>query len=156
MIAIALLLAAAPIATPPGEDPVEPYVQSDANAGAVPFAGNTMWNAFGGRAGVARVVDSFVALNVADPRISDIFKSQDLVRIRRVLKEQFCYLLGGGCGYSGQSMAAAHKDLGIQMADMNAVVENLQVAMARNGIPFGAQTRLLAKLAPMKRDIVVR
>ena len=152
MILFALLLqVAAPV-----EEPVAPYIQSPANAGARPIGGDGTWRAFGGRDGVGRVVDAFVGRNLADPRIGDIFKGQDLVRLRRVLGEQFCFLLGGGCEYTGRSMKDAHRDLGIQTADMGALVENLQWAMAREGVPFSAQNRLLAKLAPMKRDVVER
>lgn len=155
VILLPLLLAAA--ATPPaGEQPVPPYAQSSANAGAAPFAGARMMRAFHGDAGIARVVDRFVDLDVADPRISDIFKGQDIARLRRTLREQFCYILGGGCAYSGRTMADAHRDLGIQTKDMNALVENLQKAMAAERVPFPAQNRFLARLAPMKRDIVRR
>lgn len=140
----------------PAEESVAPYVQADANAGATPFAGEAMWQAFGGRAGVARVVDGFLARNQADPRIADIFKGQDLVRLRRVLGEQFCYILGGGCAYSGRTMKDAHRDMGLQTADMGALVENLQAAMRASDIPFAAQNRFLAKLAPMKRQLVER
>jgi hemoglobin len=152
LFAFALLIQAVPA----GEEPVAPYAQSDANAGAVPFASDAMWQAFHGRDGLARIVDAFIARNRADPRISDIFKGQDFVRLRRVLNEQFCYLLGGGCRYSGRSMAAAHKDMGLQVADMGALVENLQAAMRAEGVSFPAQNRFLAKLAPMHRQIVTR
>lgn len=140
----------------PGEDPVDPYAQSNANAGATSFAGDAMLEAFHGRAGIDRVVDDLVARNIVDPRISDIFKAQDLVRLRRTLKEQFCYILNGGCNYTGRDMTSSHKDLGLQVADFNALVENLQAAMRREGVPYRAQNRLLAKLAPMKRTTVVR
>lgn len=141
---------------PAGEEPVAPYVQGNANAGAQAFAGTAMWDAFGGHAGVDRLVERFVALNVADPRIADIFKGQDVVRLRRVLKEQFCFLLNGGCAYTGRSMKDAHKDMGLQQADMGALVENLQAAMRAEKVGFAAQNRLLAKLAPMRRQIVER
>lgn len=152
-VLLALALQAAP-ATPPGEEPVAPYVHADANTGATPFKGQAMWRAFHGQAGVDRIVEGLVARNVADPRITDIFKGQDLVRLRRTLKEQFCYILGGGCHYSGRTMRDAHTDMGIQHADMAALVENLQAAMTREGVSFAAQNRLLAKLAPMHRDVV--
>ncbi|MEG3122407.1 group I truncated hemoglobin [Sphingomonas sp. GB1N7] len=145
---------AAPV-TPP-EDPVDPYTQSNANAGATPFAGPGMLKAFHGKDGIARVVDGLVTRSMADPRISDIFKGQDMVRLRRTLKEQFCFILNGGCDYTGRDMKSSHKDLGIQTADFNALVENLQAAMRQEKVPFFAQNRLLAKLAPMKRDTVVR
>jgi hemoglobin len=140
--------------TPPGEDPVDPYPQSNANVGATPFTGDAMLNAFHGRAGIDRIVDDLVTHIIVDKRITDIFKGQDEVRLRRLLKEQFCYLLNGGCSYSGRDMRAGHKDLGIQTADMGALVEDLQAAMRREHVAFFAQNRLLAKLAPMKRDIV--
>ncbi len=79
-----------------------------------------------------------------------------MVRLRRTLNEQFCYILGGGCSYTGRDMTAAHKDMGIQQADMAALVENLQAAMRQEHVPFAAQNRLLAKLAPMHRDVVTR
>jgi hemoglobin len=150
-LALAAVLAIAPAAAPtlaladpspehPGEQTVDPYTQTDANAGARPVAGTALLEAFHGQAGVARIVDRVVDRSAADPRISDIFKNQDLVRLKRTLKEQFCYLLGGGCVYTGRDMKGAHKDMGIQDADFNALVEN----------------RLLGMLAPMHRDVVTK
>lgn len=138
----------------PAEKPVDPYTQSDANAGATPFAGTAMWRAFHERAGVERLVDDFVDRLIADKRIADIFKAQDITRLRRTLKEQFCYILGGGCRYTGRTMAESHKNLGVQTADFNALVEDLQAAMRKERIGFRAQNRFLAKLAPMKRTTV--
>lgn len=160
----ALVLAAAlaagapenPSATHPNEEAVDPYVQSDANAGAKPFQGDAMWKAFHGQAGVDRIVDETVDRSLADPRIKGIFEAHDMVRLRRTLKEQFCYILGGGCAYTGRDMKSTHKDLGIQNADFNALVEHLQIAMDREQIGFRDQNRFLAKLAPMQRDAVER
>lgn len=154
---MSLLLSLAVLAQAvPAEEPVAPYAQSNANAGATSFAGDAMWRAFGGAEGVDRLIADFITRTRADPRIADIFKGQDMVRFRRVLTEQFCYILNGGCGYSGRDMRTAHKDMGLQTADMGALVENLQAAMRAGGIPFAAQNRFLAKLAPMKRRIVER
>ena len=49
-----------------------------------------------------------------------------------------------------------HADHGVTIAEFNALVELLQDAMTREGVTFSAQNRLLAKLAPMKRDAVTR
>lgn len=154
-IVIALLVQALPPPAPiPGEEPVAPYVHADANAGARPFRGTAMWAAFHGQAGVARIVDDLVDRSIADRRIADIFKGQDMARLRRTLREQFCYILNGGCGYTGRTMHTAHADLGIQDADMGALVENLQAAMRREHVSFSAQNRFLAKLAPMRSTVV--
>ncbi len=154
LITIAML--ALQVASPAAEEPVAPYVQSDANAGATPFKGPAMWQAFHEGEGVKRIVSDFLLRNLADPKIRDIFKGQDLVRLRRVLTEDFCYILGGGCHYSGRTMRDAHKNMGVQQADMGALVENLQAAMRVEGVSFPAQNRFLAKLAPMHRDVVQR
>lgn len=160
MLSVLIFAAAAalPAASPAAitEAPVAPYAHGNANADATAFAGDGMWKAFHGQAGVDRIVDDFVRRNSADPTIGDIFVGQDLVRLRRLLKEQFCYILNGGCTYSGRDMKAAHQDMGVQAKDMNVLVGNLQLAMAQERVANVAQNRLLAKLAPMRRDIVTR
>jgi hemoglobin len=140
----------------PGEEAVDAYAVADANAGAAPFTGPEMFEAFHGQAGIDRIVDAMLDQAKADARTAGIFVATDLVRLRRTIKEQFCYVLGGGCGYTGRSMVDAHNDLGLQPADMGALVEHLQNAMTVEGVPFHIQNRFLAKLAPMRRDIVTR
>ncbi|HEX8446553.1 MAG TPA: group 1 truncated hemoglobin [Sphingomonas sp.] len=156
MFAPLLLALQAVPAVAPGEDPVAPFVQADTNAGARPATDPALVAAFHGQPGIRRIVDGLVDRNMADPRIGDIFKGQDLVRLRRTLFEHLCYVVGAGCHYSGRDMKSSHKDLGIQQKDFNALVENLQAAMRAEGVPFGAQNRLLAMLAPMHRDVIVR
>lgn len=139
-----------------GEFPVDPYVEDNANAGGEPYAGERLAEAFGGRDGIARIAARTVELSEADPRIAAIFVSHDMVRLKRTLSEQFCYLLNAGCGYSGRDMRSTHKGMGVTKADMNALVENLQQAMREARVPFAAQNRLLAKLAPMSGEVVER
>jgi hemoglobin len=160
---IAVLISAAAMAgsAPPsvlagGEQPVAPYTQADANAGATPIPGDDVYRAFHERAGIDRIVVDLIARCQRDPRIADIFKGTDLVRLHRTLVEQLCYITGGPCRYSGRDMATAHKDMGLQNQDFNALVENLQAAMDQEGVPFHDQNRLLAKLAPMQRTTVER
>ena len=139
-----------------GELPVDPYEQDNANAGAAPFAGDSMADAFGRQDGIRAIVARFVELNFEDPRIGEIFVSHDRVRLERTLFEQFCYILAAGCNYTGRDMKASHEELGIRKADMNALVENLQKAMREQDVPFAQQNRFLAKLAPMSDDVVER
>jgi hemoglobin len=162
------LIAALALATPafaqdkpeswhlPGEDKVDPYTVSDANAGAAPITDPRVLAAFHGKEGIHRIIDAAVTMSHDDPRISEIFQKTDLVRLKRTLYEQVCYVLGGGCAYTGRDMKTAHKHLGLQPSDMNALVENLQVAMRKEGVPFPDQNKLLAKLAPQKRDMIER
>lgn len=139
---------------PAGEKPVDPYTQSPANAGAAPMADKATFDAFHGKEGLVRITSDLVDRSIADPRIKEIFATTDVPRLKRTLAEQFCYVLGGGCVYTGRDMAAVHKDMGVLNRDFNALVEDLQWAMDREKVPFFAQNRLLAKLAPMQRKVV--
>lgn len=161
MLAVAVAALALPAmaqdpARRPGEQAVDPYTVDDADAGAAPFEGTAMLEAFNGREGSDRIVDDMLDRSVADPRIAGIFVATDMVRLRRTLKEQFCYILNGGRAYTGRSMRDAHDDIGLQPADMGALVEHLQDAMNAESVPFRTQNRFLARPAPMRRDVVTR
>lgn len=145
----------APVRDPnTGEYPVAPYAQDDANAGGIPYNDPDLVEDFGGREGIRAIAVRTVDLSERDPRIAAIFAAHDAVRLKRTLDEQFCYLLGAGCTYSGRDMRTAHDGMGLTVADLNALVENLQQAMREGGVSFAAQNRLLAKLAPMSRLLV--
>jgi hemoglobin len=139
-----------------GEEPVAPYVQSNANAGAAPITDTAVFAAFNGREGVDRIVDRTVDLALADPQLGPIFQPFDMVRLRRTLKEQFCYLLGGGCAYTGRDMTTSHADMGVQTRDFNLLVQHLRTAMREEGVSNRMQNRFLALLAPMHGDVVQR
>lgn len=134
--------------------PAEPPPNGD--AGATPFKGQAMYRAFHERAGIERITADLVELNAADPRISDIFRNQDLPHIKAMLADQFCFILGGPCQYRGKDMRTTHRDMGVRVADFNALVENLQKAMDKEGVDYHAQNRLLAKLAAQERMVVTR
>lgn len=114
----------------------------------------SLFDTFGKREGVVRLTDDFVNRMAADARIAAMFKESNLRRVKEKLAEQLCVVTGGPCTYTGDSMSEVHKSMGVQMKDFNAVVEILQDAMQAQQIPFGAQNRLLALLAPMYRDMV--
>ncbi|MFO1018216.1 MAG: group 1 truncated hemoglobin [Hyphomonadaceae bacterium] len=136
------------------EEPVAPYVQSDSNAGATPITDPAVLNAFHGREGIQRIANRTIDLALADPQIGPIFQPFDMVRLRRTLNEHFCYLLGGGCAYTGRDMATSHAGMGVQTRDFNLLVRHLRTAMEEEGVPFAMQNRLLALLAPMHRNVV--
>ena len=84
------------------------------------------------------------------------FAKVDLKRVKRLLAEQICSLTGGGCTYTGDSMAEVHAGHNIRDAEFFGLVEKMRVIMIRNGIALRERNELLAILAPMKRDVVTR
>lgn len=114
------------------------------------------YQAFGEKAGIERLLQSFMKGLLADARTRPFFENQNHERIIARLTDQVCFALEGPCQYSGRGMSETHKNMGIKREEFNALVEVLQRAMDQAGIPFRSQNKLLAVFAPMERDIVTR
>ncbi len=110
----------------------------------------------GGKPGIKIIVDHFVARVLADPRIKETFSESDMKHVGARLEEQFCALTGGPCVYGGEPMKETHGGLKITNAQFNALTEDLQMAMEEQGVPSSVQNKLIAKLAPMQREIVTK
>ena len=152
-------------ALPPEDVPADEAAADDAAPQRDPTAADpapahpelrAVFDQFGGEAGLTALMEEFMAQLLKDPRTKSFFENVDQKAVKRHLVEQFCAILGGGCEYTGRDMKSAHEGLGIERAQFNALVEDLQIAMEKRGIPFRAQNQLLAKLAPMHREIEKR
>jgi hemoglobin len=126
------------------------------SAAAPGAAQDTLFADLGGQAGIDKIVEASVENYLADDRIKAIFDESNMDRVRAQFKVQFCQIAGGPCQYTGHNMAEAHRGLKLTNADFNAVVEDLQDAMDKVGIPFATQNRFLARLAPMQRHVVTK
>ena len=109
---------------------------------------------YGGYAGLGKITHDFVERVQKNPRISSFFKDADIDRLEGMLTDQFCDVLGGGCKYAGKSMKEAHANMKVRTADFNALAEDLQDALTAANVPNHQQNKLIAKLAPMHRDVV--
>ena len=134
-----------------------------------PYTDDAVYQGLGGKEGIKKIVDTFVPMLLADPRIKDSFADFDMVQLSVRLQEQFCEFAGGPCKYTGQhrdktmdgvgtvrDMATVHQDLKITNAMFNALTEDLQIAMEQNNVPTRFSNKLVAKLAPMQRAIVTK
>ena len=119
-------------------------------------ADDSLFRAWGGKAGIRAVMEDFVPRLEADPRIGKFFRREGRENLVMQLTDQLCKVSGGPCTYGGAPMDKVHRDLEITKADFNALVEVLQVSMEAKGIAFGAQNRMLALLAPMHRQIIAK
>ena len=115
---------------------------------------DALYKAFGEKPGLTRLVEDFHVKLLADPRTGPHFKPANPRNIKEQLTDQFCQVTGGPCDYKGADMKSAHSNLDITKADFNALVEVLQLAMDAQGIGLRAQNQLLARLAPMHRDVI--
>lgn len=114
------------------------------------------FKAFGEKEGLVSIMEDFMVNLLKDPRTKTFFENADQQRIKEQLVEQFCFILNGPCEYKGAKMKPIHANIGINRENFNALVEQLQFAMDKHNVPFRAQNKLLAVLAPMHRDIVTK
>jgi hemoglobin len=119
-------------------------------------ADDATFRGLGGQQGIKNIVATFIPLVLADARIKESFADSDMKHVGMRLEEQFCMLSGGPCEYKGEEMKEVHAGLKVTNAQFNALTEDLQIAMERNGIPSHVQNKLVAKLAPMQRAIVTK
>jgi hemoglobin len=117
-------------------------------------ASDSLYQAFGEKAGLTQLVEDFHVRLLADTRMGPHFKPANAKNIKEQLVDQFCVVTGGPCVYKGADMKSAHSNLDINKGDFNALVEVLQQSMDAKGIAFATQNKLLARLAPMHRDII--
>ena len=151
-----LVAVSAPVCAQTVPAPAPDTTASASNAGATPLAGDAVYKAFHGEEGIQRIMDDFIVRITTDPRIKDRFANANLARLKLLLVQQVSYLIGGPQTYTGRAMKTTHEGMGLQNGDFNALAEDLQLSMDKEGVPFRAQNKLLAKLAPMEHQIVPR
>ncbi|MFC3940354.1 group 1 truncated hemoglobin [Pseudomonas gingeri NCPPB 3146 = LMG 5327] len=115
---------------------------------------DSLYRDLGERAGITRIVEGTLIHIARDPRIAERFRKIDIQRLRDKLVEQFCVEAGGPCVYTGDTMVESHKGQNVSRSDFNALVEDLIAAMDDQGIAVPVQNRLIARLAPMRGEVI--
>ncbi|MFZ6874297.1 group I truncated hemoglobin [Undibacterium sp. Di27W] len=129
-------------------------VMANAPGACAQTATPSLYQALGSESGISQIVDETIIIVLQDERIKAAFKDTNMPRLAQLLKEQFCVISAGPCKYSGDDMKTVHQGLGINAAQFYALAEDVQIAMDKLAISSTTQNRLMALLAPMKRDIV--
>ncbi len=118
------------------------------------WADDALYQALGQKSGLTALMDDFMLRLLADPRMQPFFKDTNQANFKAQLVNQVCQVSGGPCTYKGADMKSAHGSMDITKTHFNALVEVLQQSMEARSIAFGTQNKLLAKLAPMHRDVI--
>jgi hemoglobin len=116
----------------------------------------SLFDELGGMPVIEQITDNFIDEISFDQQIVQHFKESDIDRFRAKLIEQICVETGGPCTYSGDSMVDVHTKMNITEAEFNRTVDLLINAMNKAGVAHRTQNKLLARLAPMRGDIIYR
>jgi hemoglobin len=153
--AAALIFTAQPAMAATDEPAVsDPSIKPSAPTLPVITDDTALFETFGGREGLTKIMDDVMPRWLQNPRTRPFFEGSDQERIKLQLVEQFCVIMKGPCEYSGRTMAESHRGMNVDEGAFYALVEELQRSLNAMDVPFAAQNRLIAALAPMHRDII--
>ncbi|TMP32437.1 group 1 truncated hemoglobin [Pseudoalteromonas rubra] len=114
----------------------------------------TLYQQVGGQAGLERLVDLFIQQIGRDKAILPYFAKANVSHFRQGFITHLCDTLDGPCDYRGDSMVQIHTGMQITEADFNRVVELLINAMNEAGISHTTQNQILARLAPLRGEVI--
>jgi hemoglobin len=134
--------------------PPPAHATAPAPAGAATAADTTLYARLGGEAGIQAIASGLASRITADGRVSPFFADTDL----EVFKANLAKFLGQTCGgpalYHGPDMKTVHTGLGIADAQFDAVIEDLGAVLDQRSVSAADRAALLARLAPLRADIV--
>lgn len=115
---------------------------------------SSLYDELGGQAGIETIVSNFIYEIGFNEQIAAHFEETNLDRFYEKMVEHLCHISGGPCEYTGDTMIDVHTNMNITEAEFNAVVDILIQAMNRSKIPHRIQNKLLARLAPLRKEII--
>lgn len=118
------------------------------------MANLTLYQQLDGKAGLERLVDSFIDQIGNDEQIIHYFEHANISHFREGFINHLCVLTDGPCEYTRDSMVEIHTGMHITEADFNHVVDLLINAMNEQNIDHTVQNKILAKMAPLRSQII--
>jgi len=116
----------------------------------------SLYDQIGGKAAITQITDNFIRQIEFDREIFPYFAESNVDRFREKFEEHLCVQVNGPCEYTGDDMLAVHKGMNITEADFNRTVDLLINAMTDANVPHRLQNRILAKLAPMRSEMIYK
>ena len=114
----------------------------------------SLYQQLDGQAGLERLVDSFINQIGNDKQVFHYFEHANISHFRAGFINHLCVLTDGPCEYTGDSMVDIHTGMNITEADFNHVVDLLINAMNEQNISHTVQNKILAKMVPLRSEII--
>lgn len=116
----------------------------------------TLYDKLGGESGIDKIVNNLVQNIGHDEQVFHYFAEANVKRFKKHLAWHLCDISDGPCSYTGDSMQQIHDGMEINERDFNHLVDLLIDAMYQADVPHPVQNQLLARLAPLRKDIIYR
>ena len=110
----------------------------------------------GGQDAFQVAVDEFYRRVMRDARLRPYFEGIDLDRLKRHQHAFLAMAIGGGHGYLGRHMAAAHARLDITDEAFDRVLDHLVATLEYLGMDLATIRDIATSLLPLRHDICER
>ncbi len=114
----------------------------------------SLYQKLDGKAGIGRIVDSFIYQIGNDEQVIHYFEHSNIAHFRQGFINHMCMLVEGPCTYDGDSMVAIHTGMHITEKDFNHVVDLLINAMNEQDVSHSLQNDILSRMAPLRDEII--
>ncbi|MET3289179.1 UNVERIFIED_CONTAM: hemoglobin [Brevibacillus sp. OAP136] len=111
---------------------------------------------YGGEATIAKVVDYFYDLVLADETVNQFFANTDMEKQRKHQTKFISFALGGPNQYTGHSMAKVHEGMNLQPNHFDAIVTHLRAALSHFGVAEEDISEALAKVESLRNDVLYK
>ncbi|USG66172.1 group 1 truncated hemoglobin [Brevibacillus ruminantium] len=115
-----------------------------------------LYEKLGGEEAIAKVVDYFYDLVLADETVNHFFAHTDMAKQRQHQTKFISYALGGPNQYSGGAMAKVHAGMNLQPVHFDAIVKHLRDALTHFGVEQADVEQALSKIATLRDDILYK
>ena len=121
----------------------------------------SLYAKLGARAGISNIVDDTVEAHLNNPAVSARFspfleRPEHLAIIKNHTVDFFSAGSGGPVVYGGKDMVAAHTGMNISPTEYMHVVDDIFIALDKNGIDENAKKDVLSILWSLKGMIIAK
>ncbi len=122
---------------------------------------NTLFERLGGSAGISAIVDDAVAAHMKNSHVSARFlpyleQPERLAIVKQHTVEFFSAGSGGPPAYHGKDMVTAHKGMNISPSEYMHVIDDIFMALDKNGMTQETKNDVLAILWSLKGMIIAQ
>ena len=114
----------------------------------------TLYERLGGEERIQRLVADVVENHYSNPLIRSRFANSNRAEVERHVVEFLCAGSGGPQCYTGKDLVSAHKGMNINEQELDAAIDDILAAMAKNGYDQAEKNEVVAILYSLKGDVV--
>jgi hemoglobin len=114
----------------------------------------TLYSRLGGYDNIAKIANDIVDLHAENPVVRTRFTNVDLDQLKAHARDFICAGTGGPESYDGRTMLDTHRHMNVSEQEFMAVVDDVLLAVERNGCGQQERDEMLVILYGMKDEII--